>query len=219
LGKEENKGLQFFRKARERKILRSDEMRIEARVLQDASLRLEPMAARHRDDLRAACDADPDIWERLYSLSRAGEHFDGAWARLEADVAAGRNLAFAVVVAGACVGMTCFQAPDPANRSVEIGWTYYRPEHRGGRVNPAAKRLLLAAAFDAGAIRVRLNVDALNARSCAAVLKLGAVQEGVLRQDRVIWTGRVRDTVVFSILKDEWPAVRAGLDRRLAAFG
>ncbi|HET6972082.1 MAG TPA: GNAT family protein, partial [Phenylobacterium sp.] len=60
--------------------------------------------------------------------------------------------------------------------------------------------------------------DALNSRSRAAVLKLGATQEGILRQDRITWTGRVRDTVVFSILKDEWPAVRAGLDARLAAF-
>jgi RimJ/RimL family protein N-acetyltransferase len=194
-------------------------MHLEARVLQDASLRLEPMVERHRDDLRAACDADPDIWERLYPFSMAGEHFDAAWAKLEADVSAGRNVAFAVVAAGVVVGMTCFLAPDPINRSVEIGWTYYRPEHRGGRVNPAAKRLLLGAAFHAGAIRVRLNVDALNLRSRAAVLKLGAVQEGVLRRDRVTWTGRVRDTVVFSILRDEWPAVREGLDRRLAAFG
>jgi RimJ/RimL family protein N-acetyltransferase len=65
---------------------------------------------------------------------------------------------------------------------------------------------------------VQYKVDAINARSRAAVLKLGAIQEGILRQDRVTWTGRVRDTVVFSILADEWPAVRDRLDARLAAF-
>ena len=194
-------------------------MRLEARVLQDGNLSLEPMAQRHREDLQAACDADADTWVRFYPFSMAGQHFDAAWARLKTDVAAGRNLAYAVMVEGRCVGMTCLLGPDAANRSVEIGWTYYRPDHRGGRTNPAAKRLLLAEAFDAGALRVTLKTDALNTRSHAAILKLGATQEGVLRQDRVTWTGRLRDTVVFSILDTEWPAVRAGLDRRLAAFG
>jgi RimJ/RimL family protein N-acetyltransferase len=85
-------------------------------------------------------------------------------------------------------------------------------------VNPAAKRLLMAHAFESGVRRVQYKVDAINARSRAAVLKLGAIQEGILRQDRVTWTGRVRDTVVFSILADEWPAVRDRLDARLAAF-
>ena len=67
-------------------------------------------------------------------------------------------------------------------------------------------------------MRVQFRVDAINARSRAAVLKLGAVQEGIMRQDRVTWTGRVRDSVVFSIIADEWPAVRERLDARLAAF-
>jgi RimJ/RimL family protein N-acetyltransferase len=78
---------------------------------------------------------------------------------------------------------------------------------------------MLGDAFDSGARRVVFRVDALNARSRAAVGKLGAVQEGILRQDRVTWTGRVRDTVIFSILADEWPAVRDRLDARLAALG
>jgi RimJ/RimL family protein N-acetyltransferase len=114
--------------------------------------------------------------------------------------------------------MTSYIGPDPVNASVEIGGTYYHPDHRGGAVNPAAKLLMLDHAFAAGARRVQLNVDAINHRSCAAVLKLGAVQEGVLRQHRVVWTGRIRDTVVFSILAAEWPAVRAGLDARLAGY-
>jgi RimJ/RimL family protein N-acetyltransferase len=116
------------------------------------------------------------------------------------------------------VGLTCFSSMDAANAVVEIGGTYYHPNHRGGPVNPAAKRLMMGHAFASGARRVVYRVDALNARSRAAVTKLGAVQEGILRQDRVTWTGRLRDTVIFSVLADEWPAVRERLDDRLAAF-
>ena len=85
-------------------------------------------------------------------------------------------------------------------------------------MNPECKRLLLAHAFEAGAMRVWFKIDAINARSRAAVLKLGATQEGILRRDCITWTGRVRDTVFFSILDDEWPAARERLDARLAAF-
>ena len=85
-------------------------------------------------------------------------------------------------------------------------------------MNPAAKRLMMGQAFCDGARRVVFRVDAINARSRAAVTKLGGKLEGILRQDRVTWTGRVRDTCIFSVLKDEWPAVRDGLDARLAAF-
>ncbi|MFG3756611.1 GNAT family N-acetyltransferase, partial [Klebsiella pneumoniae] len=76
--------------------------------------------------------------------------------------------------------------------------TYYRPDWRGGPVNPAAKRLMIANAFAAGARRVVFRIDALNARSRAAVSKLGAQFEGVLRQDMITWTGRIRDTAVYS---------------------
>jgi N-acetyltransferase len=89
---------------------------------------------------------------------------------------------------------------------------------RGGPANPEAKMLLLAHAFASGAVRVQLRVDARNMRSQAAVAKLGAVREGVMRRDKITWTGYIRDSVVFSILSDEWPTVRAGLERRLAAW-
>lgn len=191
-------------------------MQLNAAVLQNDHLRLEPLAERHCADLRAACDADPAVWRDLYPVSWAGEHFDGAWERLMAQQAQGDWIAFAVVAAARCQGMTCFIRPDARNATVEVGGTYYHPALRGGATNPAAKRLMLGHAFAAGARRVQFNVDALNLRSRAAVLKLGAVQEGVLRADRVTWTGRVRDTVVFSILAQEWPAVRDGLDARLA---
>jgi RimJ/RimL family protein N-acetyltransferase len=193
-------------------------MDLKAAVLENRFVRLEPMAERHREGLRAACEADPDVWPELYPFSWAFEHFEPTWAKLMADIAAGTTIGFAVVVDGRVGGITCFSSVDQGNGSVEIGGTYYRPELRGGAVNPAAKRLLLAHAFEAGARRVQFKVDAVNARSRAAVLKLGAVQEGILRQDRVCWTGRIRDTVYFSILADEWPDVRDRLEARLAQF-
>jgi RimJ/RimL family protein N-acetyltransferase len=179
-------------------------------------VRLEPLGDIHREALRAACAADPDIWRDLYPYSMAGEHFDLVWdKRFRRERDQGTGMQFAVLTGGTCIGVTCYGAIDPVNASVQVGGTYYHPDHRGGPVNPAAKRLMIGHAFEAGARRVAFQVDALNLRSRAAMTKLGAVQEGVLRQDRVVWTGRVRDTVVFSILAAEWPAVRAGLDARL----
>jgi RimJ/RimL family protein N-acetyltransferase len=194
-------------------------MDIAVRTLENAHLRLEPLDLVHREDLRAACAADPDIWSELYPYSMLGTHFDQAWERFAFERERGLAIQFAVVVAGRCMGVTYFGAISRENASVNLGGTYYHPAARGGAVNPAAKRLMFGHAFDSGARRVELTVDALNHRSRAAVLKLGAVQEGIRRQDRVVWTGRVRDTVVFSVLADEWPAVRDRLDERLAGFG
>jgi N-acetyltransferase len=200
-------------------VTRPAAMQIEPAVLENRFVRLEPFQARHKEELRAACAADPALWRDLYILSMLGEHFDAHWARLEREVEAGQTMAFAVVVDGVCRGMSNYLDVDRRHRTLEIGSTYYEPSVRGGPVNPSAKRLLLAHAFDAGAERVQFRVDAINARSRAAVLKLGAAQEGILRHDKITWTGRQRDTVVFSILAEEWPAVRDRLDARIAAFG
>lgn len=186
--------------------------------LENSAVRLEPLAEAHREGLRAACAADPALWTDLYPFSMLGDAFDARWARFQADVASGSWRTYAVIAAGEVVGMSSYLRIDQPNAALEVGGTYYRPDVRGGAVNPAAKRLLMAQAFDAGARRVQYMVDAINARSRAAVLKLGAVQEGILRHDRITWTGRQRDTVVFSILAAEWPAVRARLDERLAAL-
>ncbi|MBI1199655.1 MAG: GNAT family N-acetyltransferase [Phenylobacterium sp.] len=193
-------------------------MKLEPKVLENAFVRLEPMAEAHREGLRAACNADQAVWTELYPFSWANEHFEPTWARLMGDQAAGTTQPYAVIAGGEVVGITTFYAIEPANAAVAVGGTYYRPDVRGGPVNPGAKRLMMGYAFEAGARRVVYHVDALNGRSRAAVLKLGAIQEGIMRQDRMTWTGRVRDTVVFSILADEWPAVRDRLDARLGAF-
>jgi RimJ/RimL family protein N-acetyltransferase len=121
------------------------------------------------------------------------------------------------------VGATSFHDPRPSDLGVEIGASFLHPDARGGPVNPEMKRLMLAHAFEgrlfgAPTRRVELVTDLRNLRSQAAISKLGAVREGVLRRHRVLWTGYVRDTVVYSILDEEWPAVRDRLDARLSAF-
>lgn len=194
-------------------------MQLEYRALENAFVRLEPLAEHHREGLRAACEADPAIWRELYPFSMLGPAFDERWARFMDDRAAGTWLPYAVMSDGVCGGMSSFIRPDAGHQSVEIGGTYYRPDLRGGAVNPAAKRLLMEHAFQCGAHRVQYRVDAINLRSRAAVKKLGASEEGVLRGDMLTWTGRRRDTAVYSVLADEWPAVRDRLDARLATFG
>ena len=193
-------------------------MKLEARVLENRFVRLEPLGEYHRNGLRDACNADEPFFAEQYPFSMAGEHFDPRWEQMIKEREAGSWMHYGVVKDGICVGLTCFITPDSANATVEVGGTYYRPEVRGGALNPAAKRLMMGEAFDSGARRVAYHVDGINKRSQAAVLKLGAVQEGIRRQDRVTWTGRIRDTVIFSVLADEWPSVRDGLDARLAAF-
>jgi RimJ/RimL family protein N-acetyltransferase len=193
-------------------------MQLESHVLESRFVRLEPIGDRHREELRTACAADPETWNALYPYSMLGEQFDATWTRMEGDIDAGRTIAFGVVVDGRCQGMTTYSAIDRANAVLEIGGTYYHPDLRGGAVNPAAKRLLLGNAFESGVRRAQFRVDVINTRSQAAMRKLGATQEGVLRQDRVCWNGRIRDTVIFGVLADEWPPIRDRLDARLAAF-
>jgi RimJ/RimL family protein N-acetyltransferase len=116
---------------------------------------------------------------------------------------------------GELVGTSTLGDFDEANEHAHIGWTAYSPEVWGSAVNPEAKLLLLSEAFDNGFNRVKLQADALNDRSRAAILKLGAQFEGVLRRMQPRADGSWRDTAVYSILAEEWPAVRAGLEARL----
>lgn len=194
-----------------------------APILAGRFVRLEPLAEPHREPLRAACDADPEIWTALYPFPMNGPHLDAWWTRVERDRRAGGFQAMAGVADEEVVGCSCFVL-DPANLRVEIGNTYWRPEARGGAVNPEAKLLMLAHAFTPGGLFtegahvVQFRVDAANARSRAAVSKLGAHLDGIVRRDRITWTGRVRDTCIFSITAEEWPMVRDKLEARLTAL-
>lgn len=187
-------------------------------VLEGRSVRLAPFAPDLRDAVRAALDTDPQAWAGMIG-NGGGDGFDAWWEEAVGEQAAGARLPYAVMPrsGGAVVGTTSLASLRPAHRGVEIGSTFYAPQARGGAVNPECKRLLLAHAFEGHAIRVELITDALNARSRAAIRRLGATEEGVLRAHKLTWTGRVRDTVVFSVLAAEWPAIRERLDARIAA--
>mgnify|MGYP004515916761 CR=1 FL=1 len=115
------------------------------------------------------------------------------------------------------LGTTSLADLDVTNRGAHVGWTAYDPRVWGTSVNVESKLLVLGLAFSHGFDRVRLQADAANGRSRAAIAKLGAAFEGVLRHDRVRADGSWRDTAVYSILSEEWPEVRTGLERRLAA--
>jgi RimJ/RimL family protein N-acetyltransferase len=118
---------------------------------------------------------------------------------------------------GTLVGTSTLGDFDEANEATHIGWTAYDPRVWGTAVNPEAKLLLLGLAFESGFHRVKIQADAVNDRSRAAILKLGATFEGIVRRDRPRADGSWRDSAVFSILSDEWPSVKAGLEARIAA--
>jgi N-acetyltransferase len=132
----------------------------------------------------------------------------------------GESLVFATLErsSGALVGSTRFMNIDRANRRVEIGSTWIVPRWQRTAINTGAKYLMLRHAFESwGCIRVELKTDALNQKSRNAILRIGAKEEGTFRRHLITWTGRVRDSVYFSILDHEWPAVKAGMEERLAS--
>ncbi|MFT3798418.1 GNAT family N-acetyltransferase [Microbacterium sp.] len=181
-------------------------------VLENAHVRLEPLTPAHTDDLTAAREGLDYAWYTSVPASvgeeiahRLGEH------------AAGRMNPFAVVAGGRAVGMTTYCNIDEAHRHVEIGYTWLSPAVQRTGVNTAAKLLLLGHAFEAcDAIAVEFRTHWHNRQSRAAIERLGAKLDGVLRNHRLGPDGTMRDTVVYSILPHEWPAVRLGLQRRLA---
>ena len=161
----------------------------------------EPFADHHRDALRAACAEDREIWS-IYANNFGPDGFD---ASIDLYRASSRNQVLVLYDGDELAGMSSFLGLDEGRQAVEIGGTYYRPHLRGTGLNRRIKDMLLGRAFVAGIRRVEFRVDARNARSQAALAKLGATREGVLRADRITWTGHVRDTILFSILNDEWP--------------
>ncbi|HYC97112.1 GNAT family protein [Brevundimonas sp.] len=194
-------------------------MRIEPAVLENRWVRLEPFAPELKEDVRAAISVDEAAWSIMVSTAY-GDDFDPWWDGFVERLAAGKDTPYAVrrLTDGRIVGTSSLHDLFPMHRRVELGSTFFHPDVRGGVINPASKRLLLQHAFDSGTVRVEIITDGINARSQAAIAKLGAVREGVLRRHKITHTGRVRDTVMFSITDQDWRDVRARLDARLAAF-
>jgi RimJ/RimL family protein N-acetyltransferase len=173
-----------------------------APMVGDRAIRLEMIGEAHREPLRAACAQDQQIWD-IYPVSMINEHFDPVF---DAMLPVGSRIALIAFQNDIVVGTTSYLAVDATHHLLEIGGTYFAPSVRGSGFNSIVKHLMINRAIACGFTRVELRADERNTRSCAAIAKLGAVKEGVLRKNRITWTGHVRDTAVFSILADEWTA-------------
>jgi RimJ/RimL family protein N-acetyltransferase len=192
------------------------EFKLTPGVLRGQRIQLEPYEARLKEEVREALNCDAEAWQ-LFSMSGQGEHFEGWWQHLTTQMAGGNWIAYAIrdLDSGNVVGTTSFLNIKPERCSAEIGATFLHPQVRAGYTNPESKKLMLEYAFTQGARRVEILTDLRNVRSQAAIAKLGAVREGVLRRDRKIWTGHIRDSVIFSITDLDWPEVRKRLGERL----
>lgn len=184
-------------------------------TLENAHVRLEPLDEAHHDELVEATAGLEYTW---YTSVPRPQDVASEIARRLAWRDEGVMNPFAVRRrdGGRVVGMTTFCNIDQSNRHVEIGHTWLGVEAQETVVNPAAKMLLLGHAFEeCDAIAVELRTHWMNRQSRAAIERLGAKQDGVLRNSRIMPDGTLRDTVVYSILPHEWPAVRRGLEMRL----
>jgi RimJ/RimL family protein N-acetyltransferase len=185
-------------------------------TLENAWVRLEPLSQDHAADLAGATAGLEYAW---YTSAPAADEIPAVIERRLAWQAEGHMNPWAVrrVATRSVVGMTTFCNIDQPNRHVEIGHTWLGRSAQRTEVNTAAKLLLLGHAFETcGAIAVELRTHWHNRQSRDAIARLGAKQDGILRNHRLGPDGTLRDTVVFSILPDEWPAVRLGLTERLA---
>lgn len=190
-----------------------------ASPLSGSLVTLEPVAERHVEGLRAAA-ADPVVSRWLPVPLHEPRWFEWWLEDARAALAERREVTFATVrrADGTVLGSTRFLELRERDRGVEIGWTWLAPAAWGTGANVEAKLLMLARAFEtAGCIRVELKTDARNERSRAAMAALPAQFEGIHRQHRVLLDGGLRDSAWYSVLDGEWPAVRANLERRLAA--
>jgi RimJ/RimL family protein N-acetyltransferase len=183
-------------------------------TLEGPHARLEPLAALHSSDLFLAAQDDA-LW-RYMPIPRPRSQADVERMIAEALEAQerGEQLPFAIVerASGRAVGSTRYLDIRAPHRGLEIGWTWITPAHQRTALNSECKRLLLAHAFETlGCLRVQLKTDLRNLQSQAAIERLGARKEGVLRKHQVLWDGYVRDSVLYSITDEQWPAVRSRL--------
>jgi len=180
---------------------------------------LEPLAVSHAEGVKAAA-ADGELWNLWYTSVPAPDKV-GEWLDIALDMRE-RQGAMPFVVrdnaSGDIVGSTRYFNVDAANRRLEIGHTWYASRAQRTAINTECKRLLLTHAFESlRCIAVEFRTHWFNHRSREAILRLGAKQDGVLRNHQLLSDGSRRDTVVFSIIDGEWAAVKRHLDARLAA--
>jgi RimJ/RimL family protein N-acetyltransferase len=192
-------------------------MKIEPMPLEGSFVRLEPLTLKHAPPL-ADAGLDPELWRWIPTpVTSLQEMRDYVTLALD-ELQRGISVPYAIVdrTTGLPIGSTRFANIERSHRRLEIGWTWIARAAWRTPVNTEAKRLLLTHAFEvAGANRVEFKTDALNERSRRALLRLGATQEGVFRKHLITASGRIRDTVYFSIIDTEWPAIKARLSQRL----
>ena len=194
-------------------------MKVEPVILEGEFARLEPLRVDH---LPALCKVglDESLWRWTANVVKDEKDLEGYVRAALADQALGTALPFVTVEAasGTVVGSTRFGNIDTVNRKSEIGWTWVNPEWQRTAINTEAKLLMLTHAFETWkCIRVELKTDANNEKSRTAIARIGAVEEGILRNHMITQTGRFRDSVYFSIIDAEWMSVKADLTSKLAA--
>jgi RimJ/RimL family protein N-acetyltransferase len=193
-------------------------LKLEPVILAGRHLRLEPLGLQHVDALVEA-GADPAVWT-WYPQSAHGPERMRAWVQQALDgQASGVVLPFVQIDAasGRVIGSTRFGAIEAGHRRAEIGWTWLDPAFQRTAANTESKYLMLRHAFETlGLVRVEFKTDSGNQASRRALARIGATEEGVFRNHMIVEGGRLRHSVYFSIIDSDWPAVKAGLERKLA---
>ena len=189
-------------------------------TLEGSVVRLEPIRREHAEMFwEVAKDNLEDIFRWIPYSMKTREDFERLVEKAFSEQERGESVVYATVEQSSnrVVGSTRFMNIDRTNRRVEIGSTWIAPTWQRTAVNTEAKYMMLRHAFEVWrCVRVELKTDALNEKSRNAILRIGAKEEGTLRRHVLTWTGRIRDSVYFSILDDEWPTVKTRLEKRLA---
>ena len=193
------------------------DMAVSAVTLEGVQVRLEPLAKVHLEGL-AAVGLDEELWRWIPTPVGTREEMAAYIETALSEQEHGTSLPFAIVEKATCrtIGSTSYGNIDRTHHRVEIGWTWVAREWQRTAVNTEAKYLLLKHAFETlGCMRVELKTDSLNERSRAAILRIGAREEGIFRNHIITASGRIRHTVYFSIIDSEWAAVKTRLEAKL----
>jgi RimJ/RimL family protein N-acetyltransferase len=186
-------------------------------TLEGRLVRLEPLAKAHLPGL-AEVGLDEELWRWIPMPVRTPEEMEAYIESALNEQERGMSLPFALIDrdTGRTIGSTRYGNIERTHHRVEIGWTWVERDWQRTAVNTEAKYLLLRHAFETlGCMRVELKTDSLNERSRAAILRLGAREEGIFRNHMITASGRIRHTVYFSIIDSEWPAVKMRLESKL----
>ena len=192
---------------------------LEPVLLEGRRVRMEPLSVGMHWEELLAIGTDPELWKWTLSVCETPAALRAYLDQALLEQSEGRSLPFVTrdLVTGRVAGCTRYGNIDLKNRRLEIGWTWVGREFQRSHVNTEAKYLMMRHAFETvGCVRVELKTNALNARSRNAMLRIGCKEEGTLRKHAISERGVWRDTVFFSVLDDEWPAVKRRLEEMMA---